>query len=302
MQKKFILISVLIIAAILVAVYYFMLAPKITPEKITPEENPPTIENYTTYVEYMTGSVQDKVYPEYKYYDIEINPPNVTTGYIEDMSADESGYCPSCFTRAFFIKSVRIYWYNYKANSYAQALEEAAKYKIEFNPNPRTENVNPFYYYITFGNAIGTIDDIKINFNPSEATINKMSFDELKSFNHMTESINLSSTYPSLSGKNEYCFSFFPWQISHSFYNIKVPTGMISYNVTDDYKKCNIAVSSVGNIIKAETECKLYTLDMCTEKWVGSDPTHPFKGITTEQFFSGDYTNCTYPKVEICFN
>jgi len=296
------MIPPLIIMAIIVIVFY-----------ITLIQRNPVIEKYTPYITYMTSSVENKVYPNYKYWIMDVNPPNVNTEIIEYMSADENGYCSPCFTRAYFIKAIPDigYWYSYVVNSYTDGLKSAAKYKIEKNLLPHTEHLNPFYYYFTFNNITGIVNDVQVYLEPSESTISKMSSEEAKSIKNMVEDINVSSNYPTLSDKNEYCFSFHPWQISHNVYNITVPHKIINYTI-DDKNVCNISLDSIGNKITVLADCKVYTVDLCPSvNWKPSDPTHPWEGVPIDLYASlgKSYSDalkqpldCVYPKVEICYN
>jgi hypothetical protein len=289
-KKIFIILAIIV----LIGVLFYVIWTKFWPSKQ---------ENYTLYTDYMLNNVQDIVYPNYFYYNVKIDPPMLEWREVKEFGADENGYCTSCFNHAYIMKTIRDYgyWYNFKAKNYTDALEEAAIYKIEVNPTlPSTESLynNPFYFFFTFNNTTGILDSINIYTYPSESEINKMSFEEVKNFKHMIENINVSSIYPSLSNKDEYCFWFHPWQISHSIYTITVPNGIINHTV-DDKDKCNISVSNEGSKITVKADCKLYTVDLCPSvQWTPQDPMYPWRGFPLNSF---SLDNCFYPKVEICF-
>jgi len=243
-------------------------------------------EEYIDYYNYLFDNLEDKTYPDYKFYDIKINPPNLEVNGIKYMNADEKGFCPSCWARGMTMKMINEHkrFYSYSATSYSNGLVNAGKSKIEVDPNPLSESLNDFVYFITFDGMIGYVNYIIVSLDPPEGEILKMSFDEMKGFNRLVEQVNVSSIYPALANNNVNCFWFYPWQMSHNFYNITVPHGMVNYTY-DGKSNCNVSVTSSGNKININADCRLFT-DLCP---------------TDQRRWEGLY-RCNYSKVEVCFN
>ena len=284
-KPKPIIISILIIALALIVIYCFIQAYF----KPTSGTNQAAIvlQQSKELNDYLFERMKDKVYPNDKIYDIKINPPNVETTRLGDMGADETGLCVSCISRAAVIKTINYFkhWYGYTANNYTEALKAAGKHWIEVGPTTYTEGLNDFTYYLVFDDIRGTVKDIKVSLDPSESVINAMSVEQVENnFKKLVEQINVSSTYPGLSGKSDYCFWFHPWQASHGSYDITVPNKMINYTF-DGKNKCNITVTNSSNKINIVSDCSLYS-DLC--------PSNP-------ALYDGSY-KCDYPTIRVCFN
>jgi hypothetical protein len=272
-EKSFLIKSVLVIVLIfaVVGVLAYSYQPK---------------EDLTALTNYLFDNVEDKIYPNYKIYHININPPNLEVKRIASMAADEKGFCVSCVARLLSAKQVSELgsFYNYPASSYTEGQRSAGISWIENGPTAVTQGLNDFTYFIAFDGIKGNVKEISVTTDPPESEFKTMSLEEVKNFNHLYEEISVSATYPELTGKNEYCFWIQPWQLSHNIYYITVPNGMTKYNVIDK-GKCDVTVNKNVNKINILADCKSY-YDLCP----GS-----------QQEVDGK-VKCDFPKITVCFN
>jgi len=273
-----VIIAVVIVVAIIGVASYFLLD---NTRDITYEEYDKKI------IDMIYEDSENKVYPYYVNYDININPPKITTTEIMRLNPERDNFCLGCvFSTGCIFPPDKGYFkpnggYYEDDISYSELISRAAIYRIEVDPTfSKFLYCNDFFYIYSLDDKPGKVENINVELDPSESTILNMQYKEALKATNFYKKIELEATHQSLNKDGDHCIWFVPMPLFHNNYTITVPNRMVNYTI-DTGDVCVTLLNDVGNKIIISSDCK---------------PFHCFE-IQTEGRVS-----CKTPKIEICFN
>ena len=250
-----------------------------------------TYEEYGTEVYKINSNAENKTYPYYVNYDININPPKVAIIETMNLYPESENFCSGCLAQVDCVlpgdkgypkPDGKEYYTDVK--TYSELIKRSAIYRIEVNPTySNFRYCNDFFYIYSLDDKPGKLDNIKAEFNPPESNILDMSYRESLKVTDFYKKIELVATHLSLNDNSNHCIRFVPWPSFHNRYNITVPNAMSKYYV-DSKGVCDVSVNNKNKEIIVFSDCK------------------PFKCSQFPPQYSMAVAICEIPKIEICFN